>query len=141
MGFNLFGRRRKELSIRVSDIMSVPPIVAHYTTPIADVAKLMYENRIGSVMLVDDNSVLVGILTERDLVKFVASERASRNDPAYTIMSRNPVTIDPNSRIYDALRKMREYNIRHLPVVDKDGKPLGMISLRDLIDLTLMLAT
>lgn len=137
----MFGRRRKELLIKVSDIMSVPPIVAHYTTPIVNVAKLMYENRIGSVMLVDDNGVLVGILTERDLVKFVASERFSRNDPAYIMMSRNPVTIDPNAKVYDALRKMREYNVRHLPVVDREGKPLGMVSLRDLIDLTLILAT
>ncbi|MCC6022360.1 MAG: CBS domain-containing protein, partial [Desulfurococcaceae archaeon] len=46
--------------------MSRNPITAHYTAKIRDVANLMYENGVGSVMIVDDKGVLVGIVTERD---------------------------------------------------------------------------
>ncbi len=117
--------------------MSKPPITAHYTAKIRDVATLMYNNGIGSVMIVDDKGVLVGIVTERDLVRAVATGGISDQAEAYTIMTRNPVTVDPNAPAYEALKKMREYNIRHLPVIDKDGKPLGMVSVRDVLDAVL----
>ncbi|MEL9997355.1 MAG: CBS domain-containing protein [Sulfolobales archaeon] len=117
--------------------MSRNPITAHYTAKIRDVANLMYENGVGSVMIVDDKGVLVGIVTERDLVKAIATGKVTDDREVYTIMTRNPVTISPEASAHEALKKMREYNVRHLPVVDRDGKPLGMVSVRDLLDAVL----
>ncbi len=114
--------------------MSKNPITAHYTAKIREVANLMYQNGVGSVMIVDDGGVLIGIVTERDLVKAVATGKVADDKEVQTIMTRNPVTISPDASAHDALKKMREYNVRHLPVIDKNGKPLGMVSVRDLLD-------
>lgn len=114
--------------------MSSPPITVQPNTTIDEVARIMHERNIGSVMVVDENGKLCGIITERDLVYAIASGKIGKELPAWTIMTENPVSVTPNTNIVDAIRKMREVNVRHLPVVDKDGRPVGMLSLRDVID-------
>ncbi|MEM0453851.1 MAG: CBS domain-containing protein [Sulfolobales archaeon] len=131
-------RRQRKFQFKVSDIMNTPPIVAHYNTSLLDVAKLMFDKWVGSVMVVDDNGCLLGIITERDLVKIIATGKLSKDLTAKSVMTDNPVTIGPNALVYDALKKMRDYNIRHLPVVNGENKPIGMISVRDILDAVLM---
>lgn len=127
-------RRSRKFPIRVADIMSTPPITAKDNTPVEEVAKIMNENNIGSVMIVDSGGHLTGIITERDLIFAIANMKIGKNLPAYMIMTENPITIEPDAPIDEALQKMRENNIRHLPVVDPEKKPVGMVSLRDVID-------
>ncbi|MFN3268864.1 MAG: CBS domain-containing protein [Zestosphaera sp.] len=127
-------RRSRKFPIRVADIMSTPPITAKDNTPVEEIAKLMNENNIGSVMITDSECHLTGIITERDLIFAIANEKIGKNLPAYMIMTENPITIEPEAPIDEALQKMRENNIRHLPVVDSEKKPVGMVSLRDVID-------
>ncbi|MEM4499559.1 MAG: CBS domain-containing protein [Sulfolobales archaeon] len=127
-------RRHRKFQFKVSDIMNAPPITAHYSASILEVAGLMFNKGVGSVMIVDDGGFLVGIITERDLVKLVATGRYSADSPVHSIMTRNPVTIGPDALVYDALRKMRDYNIRHLPVVNSENRPIGMVSVRDVLD-------
>jgi CBS domain-containing protein len=130
-------RRSRKFPIRVADIMSTPPITAGENTPVEEIAKIMNENNIGSVMIVDSRGVLTGIITERDLIYAIANGKIGKGLPAYMIMTENPVTIEPGSPIDEALQKMRENNIRHLPVVNSEKKPVGMVSLRDVIDAVL----
>ena len=130
-------RRSRKFPIRVSDIMSTPPITTGENTPVEEIAKIMNDNNIGSVMIVDSKGSLTGIVTERDLIFAIANGKIGKNLPAYMIMTENPVTIEPGAPIDEALQKMRENNIRHLPVVDAEKKPVGMISLRDVIDAVL----
>lgn len=132
-------RRRRKFPIRVEDIMSSPPITAGPMTPIEEVAKMMYENKIGSVLIVGSDGKLEGILTERDILFAAANDKVGKGLPAYMIMSENPITATPSTPLIEAIKKMREANIRHLPVVDEEGKPVGIISLRDVIDAVLML--
>lgn len=108
-------------------------------TPIEEVAKIMYENKIGSVLIVGKDEKLEGIVTERDILFAAANNKVGKGLPAYMIMSENPITATPGTPLIDAIKKMREANIRHLPVVDKEGRPVGIISLRDVIDAVLML--
>jgi CBS domain-containing protein len=54
-------------------------------------------------------------------------------------MSKNVITINEDGSIYEVIDKMRAHNIRHLPVVDNQGRPVGLISLRDLIDFSVSL--
>jgi CBS domain-containing protein len=117
--------------------MSTPPITAGENAPVEEIAKIMNENNIGSVMIVDSRGVLTGIITERDLIYAIANGKIGKGLPAYMIMTENPVTIEPGSPIDEALQKMRENNIRHLPVVNSEKKPVGMVSLRDVIDAVL----
>ncbi|MCC6033546.1 MAG: CBS domain-containing protein [Desulfurococcaceae archaeon] len=130
-------RRSRKFPIRVADIMSTPPITAGENAPVEEIAKIMNENNIGSVMIVDSRGVLTGIITERDLIYAIANGKIGKGLPAYMIMTENPVTIEPGSPIDEALQKMRENNIRHLPVVNSEKKPVGMVSLRDVIDAVL----
>ncbi|MDM7275556.1 MAG: CBS domain-containing protein [Thermoprotei archaeon] len=127
-------KRERALPLRVSDIMSTPPIVAGEMTSIVEIARIMNDNNIGSVMIVDSKGILRGIITERDIIKVVAHSKESVELPAYMVMSENPLTVTPETPIERALEVMRNANVRHLPVVDKSGKPVGMMSLRDIVD-------
>ncbi|QOR94371.1 CBS domain-containing protein [Thermosphaera chiliense] len=134
-----FMRRRKGLPVRASDVMSTPPVTAEETMPIEEVAKKMFENDVSSVMVVDNTGRLVGIVTEKDVVGAVAIGRIGSNLPVARFMKENPITVGPDTPLDEVLEKMRRFNIRHLPVVDKDGKPVGMVSQRDLLDVVLTL--
>jgi len=100
----------------------------------------MYKEKIGSVLIVDENDRIAGIITERDII-YVASRGLFKKDDikAESVMSKNVVTVSEESSIYEAIDKMRAHNIRHLPVIDSQGKPVGVISLRDLIDFSVSL--
>lgn len=134
-----FMRRRKGLPVRATDVMSTPPITAEETMPIEEVAKKMFENDVSSVMVVDSTGRLVGIVTEKDVVGAVAIGKIGSNLPVARFMKENPITVTPDTPLDEVLEKMRRFNIRHLPVVDKDGKPIGMVSQRDLLDVVLTL--
>jgi CBS domain-containing protein len=72
---------------------------------------------------------IVGIVTERDLVRAVAQRVRAAEARVRQWMTPNPVTIEPDMLIEDAAQVMFDNNFRHLPVV-KDGRPLGIVSLR-----------
>ncbi len=134
-----FMRRKKGLPVRASDVMSTPPVTAEETTSIEDVAKKMFENDVSSIMVVDTAGRLVGIVTEKDVVGAVAIGKIGSNIPVARFMKENPITVSPDTPLDEVLEKMRRFNIRHLPVVDKDRKPVGMVSQRDLLDVVLTL--
>jgi len=134
-----FMRRKRGLPVRASDVMSTPPVTAEETLPIEEVAKKMFENDVSSVMVVDNTGRLVGIVTEKDVVGAVAIGRIGSNLPVARFMKENPITVGPDTPLDEVLEKMRRFNIRHLPVVDKGGKPVGMVSQRDLLDVVLTL--
>ncbi len=127
-------RRRRRLPLRVEDVMSTPPITVDRETPIEQAAKVMDDNNISSVMVVDKDGKLVGIFTDRDLRFAVAEGKVGKGLPIHMLMTENPITISPSDLVIDAMKKMRDADIKHLPVVDEEGKPLGMITLRDIID-------
>ncbi|WP_448577526.1 CBS domain-containing protein [Thermosphaera sp.] len=132
-------RRKKGLPVRASDVMSTPPVTAEETTSIEDVAKKMFDNDVSSIMVVDTAGRLVGIVTEKDVVGAVAIGKIGSNIPVTRFMKENPITVSPDTPLDEVLEKMRRFNIRHLPVVDKDGKPVGMVSQRDVLDVVLTL--
>ncbi len=134
-----FIRRKRKLPLRVEDLMSTPPVTIDRDEPLEKAAKLMYENNIGSVIVVGKDGRIEGILTERDLVFAIARGKIGRNMPVWMFMTENPITVNPGTPIIDALKTMREANIRHLPVVDKEGKPVGMLSLRDIVEAIVVL--
>ncbi len=127
-------KKRRELPLRVEDIMSVPPVTVDMNTPVEKAAKVMDDNSISSVMVVDRDGKLIGIFTDRDLRYAVAGGKVGKELPIHMMMTENPITISPGASILEAMRKMRDADIKHLPVVDKDNKPLGMITMRDILD-------
>ena len=97
---------------------------------VREAAIVMRQRRIGA-MLVVERGFLVGIFTERDaLTRVVAESRDASTTTLADVMTSNPRTVSPNASFNAALELMHEGRFRHVPVVE-DGRPLGMISVRD----------
>ena len=115
--------------------MSKPPIVVRSDTSIIDASKIMSDKGVGSLMIIDDRGILIGIVTERDIIHSLARGYACRESRVKDIMSRNLIVAREDEDLDKAIERMREMNIRHLPVIDDQGKPVGMISMRDILDI------
>jgi CBS domain-containing protein len=121
----------------VSTIMSTNVKTATEEETIQTVCKSMYENQIGSIVVVKrtvDGINPIGIITERDIVRQIgSSELFIVQAPIRQIMSTPLVTIRPNSLIRDAIETMRLKNISRLPVIDNKGIMVGIVTYKDLL--------
>ena len=100
---------------------------------VTDAARLMKKKSVGAVMVVKDNGRLAGIFTERDAVfRVLAEGRDPRTTRLSDVMTPQPQTITPEKPFGHALLMMYESGFRHVPVVE-DGKPVGMVSARDVL--------
>ncbi len=116
----------------VHQLMSKNVITLDYTNSAQDVAKVMSEKNIGTIIIVKDNEP-IGIITERDLVKKICAKNLRSSEiNVNDIISKPLITIQPNSPIELAATLMAENKIRRLPVV-KDGKLIGIITSADII--------
>ena len=97
-----------------------------------NVVSLMYKAGVGSVVVVDEANRPIGIFTERDLVRAVA-EGIPMNMPISHIMTKNVIVAKTEESLTTAAHKMLDHGIRHLPVVDEDGRLVGIISIRDVV--------
>ena len=99
---------------------------------ILDAAKVMSEKNIGAMIIVDKNSVIVGIVTERDMTQRVlAKEVDPKINPVKSIMTSKPDTLSPDDSAADALELMQARKYRHLPV-EENGRCIAVVSIRDL---------
>jgi len=118
----------KEVTDKVGEVCTIKQ---SYTVTAA--AEKMKEHKIGSLVVLDNDGEFVGTLTERDMLNKVL---ASGNRPSELlvreVMTANTIYCDFDAKISEAEELMYKNNIRHLPVV-KDGKPISMISSRDVI--------
>jgi len=117
---------------KIKDVM-VPKGKLVYTTPdttVKEAVKQMVKRNVGSILIIE-NDKLVGIFTERDLMKMVAEDK-----PVYTaigdVMTRNPVSLRPDDPLSKAALIMSERGFRHIPIVDDEGKLVGIVSSRDI---------
>ena len=113
--------------LRVSGLVGVEP-----ATPLADVARQMRTREIDSVAVMSEGR-LAGIITERDLVQAIAEGVDPRQASAEVIMTPSPATITEDEDVSVAALKMLNLGVRHLPVVDEKGQPVGLLSARDLV--------
>jgi CBS domain-containing protein len=98
---------------------------------IVEAARVMRDRDIGDVIVADDGEVS-GIVTDRDIaVRAVADGRDPNSTPVAEVCTTGIEAIEPGTSIEDALRRMREADVRRLPVVE-DGRPVGIVSLGDL---------
>jgi CBS domain-containing protein len=103
-------------------------------TTIGEAARVMKERRIGCV-LVEDGGKLVGIFTERDiLTKLVGTGYDPAKVRVDGVMTRNPETLTPEDPIAFAMQLMSVGGFRHVPLVDADRRPVGILSVKDIVD-------
>ncbi len=121
---------------RIEEYMSSPVIVARPSSVLAHVRNLMLRYRIGRVIIIDEHEKPIGIITKNDLLKAAEdplSRRALDSILAEEVMTRNPVTVTYNRSIREAARIMLHHNIGGLPVVDDNGKLVGIITKTDIV--------
>jgi len=111
--------------------MTREPRTVNASDTIADAARVMNEADIGDVIVVDNGDVK-GIVTDRDIVvRGVAEGRDAQSTSVSEVCSSGTQTIEPGASVDEALQKMRDADIRRLPVVE-GGRPVGIVSLGDL---------
>ena len=120
-----------DMARTVEEIMTRDPRTVSASDTIVDAARVMNESDIGDVIVVDGEQIKC-IVTDRDIVvRAIAEGRDPQSTSVSDVCTPSIETIEPEASVDDALRKMREADIRRLPVV-RDGRPVGIISLGDL---------
>jgi CBS domain-containing protein len=114
----------------VEEIMTSNPRTVNMDDTVLQAAQLMRDNDIGDVILVEDGQVK-GIVTDRDIVVRAVAEGRDPESTVGEIATTGVQAIEPDASVDDALRMMREHDIRRLPVV-KNGRHVGIVSLGDL---------
>jgi len=144
--------------MKVKEIMVQPVIVVREDTTLEEIARIMLDNRIGCVPVVDEKGKLAGIVTESDFTakehgvpfstfnapqlfgRWVPKEgieeiyKVARTMAAKEIMTSPVITVTEDDPIEELVRKLLDYNIKRIPVV-RDGEPVGIVSQHDLLNL------
>jgi CBS domain-containing protein len=116
---------------QIRELMTVRPRTVKTGDSIVEAAKLMRGEDSGIAPIVDGDR-LVGVLTDRDIaIRVVAEGRDPQSTKVEEIASKNLITIDPEQGLDEALRLMAQHQVRRLPVVEEDGKLVGIVSQAD----------
>ncbi len=116
---------------RISTLMSHNPLTIPLKSSVTEAAQIMRQARVSSVLVIDNNK-LAGILTDRDLRNRVLAESFDGNLPVHQAMTSNPIAIEPNTLVFEAMLLMSEHNIHHLPVV-KGETAVGVVTSTDIL--------
>ncbi|SFR80439.1 CBS domain-containing protein [Marinobacter daqiaonensis] len=124
------------MTSRVSRLIVRAPVTAPSTVRLQEAARIMTEQRVSSLLLVEGSGDLegdlVGIITDRDLRTRALTDALPSETPIADIMSDGLITIRSDAYIFEAMLKMLHNNVHHLPVIER-GKPRGVIALSDIM--------
>jgi len=120
--------------MNIGDIIQRPPVTIPAGTSMLDAAKLMVENNMGLLVIYNarDKTKLAGVVSERDILKGIASGR-QLTSPIDEVSTKQVVTVKASSEVAEAAKAMNKHRIRHVVVVDEQGKLVGVVSMRDLV--------
>ncbi len=123
----------------IGEICNREVVITYKDSSIVEVAKLMRNYHVGDVVVVDsvgDQSVPVGIITDRDIVvEIIARDVPLGSVTAGDIMSYDLITAREQDGIWDTLQRMRSHGIRRMPVVNEEGGLEGILTVDDLLEL------
>jgi CBS domain-containing protein len=117
----------------VKHMMVTNVIAASPNMTVKEAIDTLYEKHIGCLVSVDDEKKCIGIFTERDAIRLVA-ENVKLDQPLSNVMTKNVVTVQEDSSINEVRKVILTHKIRHLPVVNKKGSLVGLLSVRMLLD-------
>jgi CBS domain-containing protein len=122
-----------EMSALVKDYMRVKKEVVAPGDSVQSALQIMVENDQGSVVVLDENEKVVGIFTERDVLRhYLINQSTFMYLNVSEVMSSPVTTVTEDMEVSEALDIMNEKKVRRLPVVDKDGRMIGFLSWREL---------
>jgi CBS domain-containing protein len=115
----------------IRDVMTEKPCAIHADKSVSYAAKMLRDEDVGVAPIVEGDK-LIGVLTDRDIATRVVAEG---KDPEQTtvreVASKNVVTVDPQQDLDEALRLMAQHQVRRLPVVEEDGRLVGVLAQAD----------
>ena len=116
---------------RIRDIMTSNPSTVEPDKTVVDAARIMKQEDAG-VVPVTENGRLTGMVTDRDIaIRVVAEGRDPQSTPVREVASKDLVTVDPQQDLDEALRLMAQHQVRRLPVVEEDGRLVGVVAQAD----------
>jgi CBS domain-containing protein len=110
------------------------PCAVTASTPLSVCIERMREKRIGSLLIVDELGKIQGIFTERDCLMKVLGQVQDLSLPVSDYMTEHPICERPEASLAFALNLMSNGGFRHVPIIDQDSMPIGIISVKDVID-------
>jgi CBS domain-containing protein len=120
--------------MNIGNILQRSLLTISSNATVLDAVTLMVENNIGLLVVFDakDKSKLAGVISERDIMKSLVS--GGKLDASIDgVSTKQVVTVKASSEVAEAAKAMNKHRIRHVVVVDERGKPLGVVSMRDLV--------
>jgi CBS domain-containing protein len=115
----------------IRDAMTADPCAIDADKPVAYAAKMMKDEDVGLAPIVDGDR-LIGTVTDRDIVtRVVAMSKDPASTPVRDVASRDIVTVGPQQALDDALDLMAQHQVRRIPVVEEDGRLVGVVSQGD----------
>ena len=116
---------------RIREVMTSNPSTIEPNKTVADAARIMKQEDAG-VVPVTENGRLTGMVTDRDIaIRVVAEGKDPKSTPVREVASKDLVTIDPQQDLDEALRLMAQHQVRRLPVVEEDGRLVGVVAQAD----------
>jgi CBS domain-containing protein len=123
----------EEPVMQIAEVMTPGPIACAPETSVAEAARLMWEGDCG-VLPVVSGRALQGVVTDRDLFIALATRNAKPSELTVgAVVNESPITCTPRDDVHQAMGKMKTHRVRRLPVVDKDGTLVGIVSMNDLV--------
>ncbi|ACB39559.1 CBS domain-containing protein [Pyrobaculum neutrophilum] len=116
--------------MEVGALVRKNPIVLKHDGTILEAVQLMAKHNVGVVPIVDAEGRPLGVISERHVLRALAAG-VPLDRPALEAARRELVTVTPDANVYDALLEMRRRGVRHVLVVDRDGRLIGVLSIRD----------
>ncbi|MFO7299445.1 MAG: CBS domain-containing protein [Actinomycetes bacterium] len=119
--------------MQVNELIGAEVFECKPDTTISAAAKLMVQHETGSLAVTDDDGELVGIVTERDVMKVVADGGDPDATKVSEVMTPDPDFLDPDVEVNYAADWMLAAGYRHLPIKDEHGRLLGVLSIKDVL--------
>ena len=119
---------RRILSAKGRDVFTISP-----ECKVSEAVRILFARRLGALVITDESGAVAGIVSERDIVRMIATQGpSSLDEPVSVCMSSNVVTTVESATIQSVMSEMTEGRFRHLPVLDH-GKLAGLVSIGDVV--------
>ena len=116
------------LTTKGNDVYSIGPDAS-----VADLVADLHRYRVGALLVRGAAGDLVGIVSERDVVRAMASNSGATDSTVAALMTTDVVTVSYDASVADVMRLMTERRFRHLPVLDEEGTLIGLVSIGDVV--------
>ena len=130
------------MKVELKSRLNVPLNEIHISEPkylidngtLKDAVDVMGKFNIGSIIVMSEKIELKGIFTERDILNKVIGKEVDLDSPICLFMTPHPKTLKKDNTVLEAMDLMHSKNFRHIPIVDDEDRPIGIISIKDVMN-------